>query len=252
MLTKIKFFRHLGALMVSVAALTSHASWGSVIITGTRVIYPADARDVNVRLTNNGPTPALVQIWIDKGDPNASPEQVKVPFVLTPPIARIDPNKSQIVRLVYTGEVQSAEKESLYWLNMVEIPPKPVEGANYLQFAVRTRIKVFYRPAQLKSGPIDAGPRLEWSLQKDGKKLTLQAINPSPYFVSLSQVRLVTKDGKESGKPMNVMLAPGATERIPFEDVNDSELLLSAVRYQLIDDYGAFIESEKHLEGVPN
>lgn len=40
------------------------------------------------------------------------------------------------------------DKESLYYFNLREIPPK-TDKANTLQIALQTRIKLFYRPAGL-------------------------------------------------------------------------------------------------------
>ena len=230
------------------AILIHQTAWGSVVITGTRVVYPANARDVVIRLSNEGSSPALVQIWLDNGDPNESPDKVKVPFIVTPPVARIDQNRNQTVRLIYTGEPQSSDREALYWLNMLEIPPKPSgDDSNYLQFAVRTRIKVFYRPVQLKGGPAEAVPKVEWTVKREGQQLFLEGKNPTSYYVTFSQLRLVTMEDKDAGKPMNVMLAPGTTERVHFEDVAPTEALFKAVRYQFIDDYGAFIDGDKAL-----
>lgn len=245
-----EYLRNLGVLLAIAGCLLGQAVHASVIITGTRVVYPAGSRDVNVKLTNLGETPALVQVWLDDGDANASPASVKVPFVLTPPVARIDPNKNQTLRLVYTGDAQSSNKEALYWLNMLEIPPKPVGDANYLQFAVRTRIKVFYRPAQLKGGPTEALPLLQWQLKREDNKVFAMVANPSPYYVSLSQVRLASKEGKDMGKPINTMLAPESTQRVDFEDVGDAQSALSAIRFQLINDFGAFVDGEKVLKGA--
>ncbi|HGY8840292.1 TPA: fimbria/pilus periplasmic chaperone, partial [Escherichia coli] len=91
----------------------------NVVITGTRVIYPAGQHNVNVQLTNVGISPSLIQAWIDNGDPKAAPETIKTPFVITPPIARIDGNKGQTLRLSYTGEPLPADRESVFYLNVL-------------------------------------------------------------------------------------------------------------------------------------
>jgi P pilus assembly chaperone PapD len=188
-----------------------------------------------------------VQIWLDSGDQTISPEASTAPFIVSPPIARMDPDKSQSVRLVYTGEGESVDKESLYWFNVLEIPPKPKEDGNYLQFAVRTRLKLFYRPAHLKTGPDASAPRVEWKLIKEGKSVFVQAVNPTPHYISLTQVVLVAKGGAEYTTPTKTMLAPGATERIAFEKIDVPDAVFNAVRYQFINDYGAFVDGEKSL-----
>ena len=234
------------SLLASTLSFAAHAG---VVILGTRVVYPSDARDVNVRLSNNGEVPSLIQAWIDDGKPSASPESLKVPFVVTPPLARVDPGKNQNLRIVFTGSGLPADKETLYWLNVLEIPPKAPDGTNSLQFAVRTRIKIFYRPSQLKNGAAAAVGTVQWSISRTGigKNYTVEARNPSPFYVSMSNVRLVAGESAV-GKSMNVTLPPGETERfeIPESDAAGTSTP-TAIRYQMIDDYGAFIDGEKRL-----
>jgi chaperone protein EcpD len=232
------------ALIFCLCVNLSHAS---VVIVGTRVIYSSDARDVSVRLLNNGGTPALVQAWIDTGDASVTPELAKAPFILTPPLARMDPSKGQTLRMMYTGTGLPSDKESLFWLNILEIPPRPQEADNYLQFAVRTRIKIFYRPVQLsKFDSANAITSADWSAKNDGKTVEVKVTNRSPFYISMSQVRLAA-DGKDVGKPMNVTVAPGATELITFSDVDIKGGIDTAIRYQVINDYGSPVDGEHSL-----
>ncbi len=41
---------------------------GSVVIMGTRVVYPATQKSISIRLNNDNESPALVQSWLDDGD----------------------------------------------------------------------------------------------------------------------------------------------------------------------------------------
>lgn len=119
-----------------------------VVITGTRLVYPASQKEVTVKLNNNGARPVLVQSWVDSGDIQSSPTSSKSPFVLSPPVSRIDPSKGQSLRLVFTGAALPTNRESVFWLNVLEIPPK-AEGPtdlNMLQMAFRSRIKIFIAP----------------------------------------------------------------------------------------------------------
>ena len=84
------------ALLVATLVLAcSFPAAAGVIINGTRVIYPAQAREVTVQLVNTGDTPALVQAWVDSGNPDQTPETSTAPFVLTPPISRLEPGRGQ-------------------------------------------------------------------------------------------------------------------------------------------------------------
>ena len=45
--------------------LTTTSSLASVVIQGTRVIYPESAKEVTVKMVNEGRSPLLVQSWLD-------------------------------------------------------------------------------------------------------------------------------------------------------------------------------------------
>ncbi|WP_431223072.1 fimbrial biogenesis chaperone [Serratia sp. L9] len=108
------------------AVLFSSSVFSSVIINGTRVIYPAKQREVTVQLSNNGDSPALIQAWIDEGNAETTPENSKAPFIVSPPISRVEPNSGQALRVSLTTTALAQNKESLFWLNVLEIPqPQP-------------------------------------------------------------------------------------------------------------------------------
>ncbi|WP_164737994.1 fimbrial biogenesis chaperone, partial [Xanthomonas perforans] len=108
----LKFLMQRLALAGSVSLLCAQAMAG-VVITGTRVVYPANQREVTVKLNNNGTVPALVQSWVDTGDMASSPTSSNAPFVLSPPVFRVDPSKGQSLRLMFTGAPLPQNKESV-------------------------------------------------------------------------------------------------------------------------------------------
>ena len=112
-------------VLIATTCLTAaHYAAAAVVVDGTRVVYPAAKREVTINIRNPGATPSLVQAWLDAGDPHAKPGESKVPFVLTPPLFRIDPTKVQSLRLVYTHDPLREDRESLFWLNVLDIPPR--------------------------------------------------------------------------------------------------------------------------------
>ena len=218
-------------------ALVSPAAFGSVVIVGTRVIYPSDARDVNIQMSNESDTPALVQVWIDAGDAKASPEEAKAPFILSPPLARIEPHKKQIVRLIYIGKGEDSSKETLFYFNALEIPPEPKETQNYLQFALRSRLKLLYRPVGLPGNAVGAPRDVQWSVERGDTGWLLKASNPSPFVVSLVNVHPV-EGGKEVGPGWLGTLMPGGSETWPLPAAFGEPKDVSEVRYGAINDYG--------------
>lgn len=65
--------KNVSVLFIS-TLLTSAPAFADIIISGTRIIYFADKKDVNVRLENKGNRPLLIQNWLDTGDDNADPQ----------------------------------------------------------------------------------------------------------------------------------------------------------------------------------
>jgi chaperone protein EcpD len=236
--------RHAVAGFLLMAGFHVGTSEASVIINGTRVVYPSQQREVTVKLQNQGKTPALVQVWMDAGDEKATPEEAKVPFTLAPPIFRMEPGKGQAVRMVYTKEPLPTDKESIYWLNVLEVPPKAADpdGSNLLQFAFRTRIKVLFRPANLPGSAADAPDKLTWKLtsSEDGKGYALQVSNPTPYYVNFANVGL--KVGDRSIPSDGGMVAPGGTTSFPLKQLTARPTGDVQAQYRFITDLGALTE----------
>ncbi|MBS9443537.1 fimbrial biogenesis chaperone [Photorhabdus heterorhabditis] len=168
------------ATLLTVTALPSYAN---IVINTTRVIYPASNKEVSVQLLNAGDQPSLVQSWIDDGDPNSTPETAKVPFLLTPPVVKVDGNNGQQLRIKYTNSNLPPDRESLFYLNVLDIPPvaENIADKNVMQIAIRTRIKFFYRPEKLSISPKQIEQHIV--LKRDGSKLKLD--NSSPYFLNV-------------------------------------------------------------------
>lgn len=66
----------------------AHAN--NIIVNGTRFIYSEDVAEITIHMTNTGNSPSLAQIWLDEGDPEKLPEDITTPFIISPPIARVD------------------------------------------------------------------------------------------------------------------------------------------------------------------
>lgn len=232
-----------GVLAAGMAAAAPSAA--SVVIGGTRIIYEAGQAEVNVRLKNEGAQPALTQTWIDTGDSTAAPGSIHVPFIVTPPVTRIDQGKGQTLRLMHTGEAMAQDKESVYWLNVLEIPPKDKNGHNLLQMAFRSRIKLFYRPAGLEGKADDAAAQVTWRLVKSGSHSAVEATNPTPYHITFVEIDVVG-GGKRATFTEGDMLAPGETKALPLSgDVAPGTN--TEVVYRYLNDYGGAVTGTRAL-----
>ena len=232
--------RALGAALIALSTITGAAD-ASVVIAGTRVVFPAASGEVTVRLSNEGDQPALIEAWIDNGDPASTPDTANVPFLVTPPLVRMNAGKGQSLRIVYTGQQLPADRESLFWLNVLEIPPKPGsktgEEQNTLQFAVRSRLKLFFRPANLPGDLPTAAQQVTWTVVPDGNGYALTAHNASPYHITFSKLSLSV--GGTAYPAAGGMVGPRASLRLPVKDLARQPTAGTVVDYTVINDFGA-------------
>jgi chaperone protein EcpD len=182
----------------SVAAGYAHAG---IQLAATRVIYPAGKREVTLAVTSKDPAPRLIQSWIENDDADAP--SANVPFIILPPIFRLNPDKGQTLRIIHTGGAVPQDRESVFWLNVLEIPPKPSGKADHIQLTVRSRLKLFYRPAGLAGSPKAAVTQLRWRLVQNNQGYALECENPSAFTVSFNHVGLTdtvkSEDERQSG-----------------------------------------------------
>ncbi|HGM5491400.1 TPA: molecular chaperone [Serratia fonticola] len=212
----------------------------SIVISGTRVIYPSDAKEVTLKLQNKSSLPLLVQSWMDAGDANAAPEDSDVPFMIMPPVARIEPAKAQTLRISATPMTHHAtDRETLYWINVLEVPPQSKGENNYLSIAYRNRLKVFYRPSTLADLSAKSMEQVSWQLQ--GEKLI--AKNPTPYHISYASVLLPGHGSASVAGSDGGMIAPFSEQTFLLKRSNKAiKGAPNSVIANVINDYGAFIE----------
>jgi P pilus assembly chaperone PapD len=224
-----------------VVCLWAGATQAAVVIGGTRVVFPAKDGEVTLRLSNQGNSPALVEAWIDDGNASSTPDKVNTPFLITPPLFRIEANKDQSLRIIATAANLPTDRESLFWLNVLEIPPKPngqqFIGKNTLQFAIRSRLKLFYRPAEISDDSLKAPSHLTWKPVSDANGVALEVSNPTPFYITISRASVTA-----SGTPYDIasgMVAPRASVRLAVKGLAQSPAAGSAVAFITINDFGA-------------
>ncbi|MEO3175498.1 fimbria/pilus periplasmic chaperone, partial [Escherichia coli] len=161
-------------LLLLLFACHSTIANAAVALGATRVIYPANQKQVLLPVTNNDPASVyLIQSWIE----NAG-DQKDTQFVITPPLFSMQGKKENTLRIINaTNHQLPGDRESLFWVNVKAIPAmeKDQKNENTLQLAIISRIKMFYRPTNLAMAPEEAPAMLRF--RRSGSKLTL--INPT-------------------------------------------------------------------------
>ena len=230
-------------LALLVCTTLSHAG---LLAGSTRVIYNAGERERSLMLANTNDYPVVVQTWIDQGEGN--PDDAQAPFIVLPAVFRLQPNGIQGLRILFGGDALPDDRESVYWLNLYEIPPTASEtrAPAQIDMAMNTQLKVFYRPAGLTPEPAEVPPRLEFSLRQEGEQWYLQCRNPTPFHASFARLT-VEGDGRvlEAEQEMDMMTSPFAERR--YRLGAEPPPAGARLRFWLINDAGFPVEHEAAL-----
>ncbi|QEM80328.1 fimbria/pilus periplasmic chaperone [Halomonas binhaiensis] len=227
------------ALLLPVLLLPAMAQ-AAIQVQGTRFIYPAGEREITVNLNNTGNQPSLVQTWLDSGNPDSQPGAESLPFAILPPVTRVEARQGQALRIAYVGAGLPQDRESVFWLNVLDIPPEASnqKGQNILQFAFRSRFKLFFRPDGLQGRPEDAAKAVSWSLVPASGGYALKATNSSAYYVNFSRVELNTGGQRYIADAAQGMVAPGASQNFVLKGMTTAAAR-GSVEAQWINDFGA-------------
>ncbi|MEO3989994.1 fimbria/pilus periplasmic chaperone [Pseudocitrobacter cyperus] len=203
-------------------ALFSIPAQADVTIGATRVIYPGGAKDATITVENaNSDAPFLIQSWV-RSD-NASAEEV--PFIVTPPLFRLNARQKNVLRIINTGGNLPQDRESLFWLNIKAIPTSvPEDQQNKLVLAVKSEFKLIYRPKALTQKPEDVTDKLRW--QQQGGRLIVN--NPTAYYMNLANVTVGGVKIKEAR-----YLAPFSNDQFSLPSGAHGQ-----VTWALINDFG--------------
>lgn len=222
-------------------------SLASVVMTGTRVIYPGGAKERSIQFTNQDDAPSVLQIWVDSGNADSTPETADAPFVVTPPVFRIEPKSGQTARLIFTGKDLPQDRESVFFINTVQIPAVNAADAerNKMLLLLRNRIKLFYRPTGIAGDPERIADKLRFSAQRDGAEWKITVSNDSAFHLSLTDARI-------TGAGDDIVLAPDMVApqaSFDWRIKSNADLLTAGrrVSFKFVNDYGGENKAELPL-----
>jgi len=145
----------------------------------------------SLTVTNKGESDTAIQIrayaWSQKdGDGDFQLTSTNL-VVLSPPIARIAPGASQVVRLILR---QSPEKrEDTYRILLDQIPPAAEPGVVHV--VLRLSIPIFAQPA------IRSFADVQFHLERKDGQIYLVAINAGNLHESIRDIVLTASDGRK-------------------------------------------------------
>ncbi|MGJ8525424.1 putative fimbrial chaperone LpfB [Halomonadaceae bacterium LMG 33818] len=232
--------KSLTASALLLSCITAYTPANAAIqVLSTRVVYSGDSNAATLDLVNNAKQPYMVQSWLDTGDQTQIPKGL--PMIVTPPLLKLAPGRHASLRFIYSGHGLPGDKESLFWVNVQEIPPE-AKQANVLQIAIRTRIKLFYRPAGIDSSLDNASKSLKWTLKGNA----LYVSNPSPLHITFAS--LTAKDGQHTANFDTDMINPGQTAEVLHGALAKALATNHAFGFEYINDYGGYDHVNAQVE----
>lgn len=228
-----------GILCLMLGSHLAVAAEGGLQLSQTRVIFDARAKDAQATIKNNSD-----QVYLIKADVFATPDgritgtasAPVVPFMATPPLFRLEPKSQSSVLIVRDGTTQlPSDRESVFYLSFLAIPSTSdsAEGAQSgvsarISVGIQSVIKLFYRPAGLSMSAREAANKLTFQNTEQGLGIS----NPTPYYVTLSQLKVDGKPVDVQGTESGAMLAPFSTRYYPVNGV------VLNVSWAAINDFG--------------
>jgi fimbrial chaperone protein len=196
-LAAISFFFLIGPL-VDAQALS---------VVPVNVFISPGQQATSLTVTNQGSGETAIQIrayaWNQKE--NADQLTPSTTVVVSPPIARIAPGATQVVRIILRQS--PVVKEDTYRILLDQIPPPAEPGVVHM--VLRLSIPIFAKPTGR------AFPDVQFHLERDAGQIYVVGFNPGYMHEKIRDIVLSTKDGRkliaEAGASPYVL--SGATRR---------------------------------------
>ncbi|HCR3451257.1 TPA: fimbria/pilus periplasmic chaperone [Citrobacter werkmanii] len=224
----------------SVEDVTLNVKSYGLKLNQNRVIFPEGSSSIGITVKNPNNYPVLVHSRVLTEN-----KQEKGDFLITPPLFRLDAERTNIIKIIPVGTAFPDDREQLQWLCVKGIPPKindewsrapdgkqVMENARNLnlKLSLDNCIKLIVRPDSLSGVPSDSGNKLTWKISG----ATLVASNPTPFYMNLSMIKL----GDVSVSPDYV--APFAEKHFPLQKaVRDKR---GTISWKILTDIG--VESQ--------
>ncbi|MFC0228353.1 fimbrial biogenesis chaperone [Serratia aquatilis] len=182
----------------SAQADTQPSSWqpAGIAFYVLRVIYPESAKQgASLTTYNKSHAPYLIQSRIRPVDPASGNVEMDetgqplMPLIVTPPLARLEPQGELTLRIRRNGEPLPKDRESVFFISMKAIPARNEhdDARSKVVMAVVSSLKVFYRPKGLSRRAVaDVAGQLRF--RREGNRLI--ADNPTPYWLTFSRLKV--------------------------------------------------------------
>lgn len=205
---------------------------GGISLGATRVIFPSDAKSASLSVNNSSSSSVfLLRSWVGPYHEN---EKTTAPFIITPPLYRLDSENNIQLRInAIRTDTLAQDRESVFMVNVMAIPPEKEDNqpsaGSLVRIAVNSRVKLFYRPQRLNNPQQVNDAYHTLQVVKSSGFITVK--NPSPYYITLGKVFINGKENKDRGT--DLMMPPmGGEVKLPVSEKS------GRFTYQVINDFG--------------
>lgn len=179
----------------------------SLSVLPVNIFFSPGQNATSLTVTNTGDKETTIQIraysWSQDGE--ADPLGDTKFITLSPPLARIAPGDSQVVRIILRQIPK--DQEATYRILIDQVPPPGEAGV--VHYVLRLSIPIFVKPA------IRSSANVEFHITNDAGQFYLVATNTGNLHEVLRDITLTTPDGHklkaESGSLPYIL--PGSTRR---------------------------------------
>jgi P pilus assembly chaperone PapD len=237
------------SIVIGLLSVLSCYSFAGIMANSSRVIYNEGVNQKSVILVNTNPYSIFTQTWVDNGE--ANPDFKSSPFVVVPTMFTLKPEEIKGINIIYNEMELPKDRESVFWLNLYEIPAVPRNDLkqDYLNLAMNTQIKIFYRPKKLNKLDLNTVQKeLKFNWVKNSQELLLNIENPSPYYINIIGINLSnsTSHSKLNNEIEN-MISPFSNKSYRLENKEYINGINNILEYILIDDMGM---KEKYTQNL--
>ena len=231
------------ATLTAVLVVSMGTAQAGISLDRTRMILTGNSVSASANLSNTSPdVPFLAQSWVE----DAKGNKITSPLLVLPALQRINGGQKGVIRVTKTNGIEALpqDRESLFYLNVREIPPKP-KKANVLQLSMQSRIKLFYRPTPIVPDSKNEVWQNKLMFKKEGGKFI--ADNPTPYFITV--IGLTEGPSEKGGERLTtfpgIMIPPKSTLDVPVTNTSVNEFSM-----MYVNDYGGHPEIRYRCEGT--
>ena len=188
-----------------VGMLSMPVSYAAFTISPIRVDLTPKQKVVSLQVTNTSVEDISIQVnlveWKQEQEKEFQ-DQISRDVLVTPPIFKVEPQQTQILRLGLRRPFD-ATKELSYRLFLKEIEKPLPENFQGFRMIQQVSLPVFVQPQQI------AQPQLQWRLQaQDQSSLKLSVENVGTAHSQMTELSLKFKDGEVLQKQGNFYVLP--------------------------------------------